>query len=128
MERRGLEPTKRVAYFEYDFSVDGGAIGDITLRGDSLPDDAVIMGGMVHVKTACAGGAGATVSLKMESAADIMTATAMAGMVTNALLDVEPDGTAANAVRTTENGRQVVATIATDALTAGKFVVALEYL
>lgn len=128
MERRGLEPTKRVAYFEYDFSVDGGVIGDLTLRGDSFPEGAVITGGMVHVKAACVGGASASVSLKVESAADVMAATAMAGMVTNALLDVEPDGTAANAVRTTENGRKVVATIATAALTAGKFVVALEYL
>jgi len=128
MERRGLEPTKRVAYCEYDFSVDGGAIGDITLRGDSLPEGAVVTGGMVHVKAACTGGASATISLKVESAADVMAATAMAGMVTNALIDVEPDGTAANAIRTTENGRQVVATIATAALTAGKFVVALEYL
>lgn len=128
MERRGLEPTKRVAYFEYDFSIDGGVIGDITLRGDSLPEEAVVNGGMVHVKAACIGGASASISLKVESAADIMAATAMAGMVTNALLDVEPDGTAANAVRTTENGRKVVATIATAALTAGKFVVALEYL
>lgn len=128
MERRGLEPAKRVAYFEYDFAVDGGTIGDIPLRGDSLSEGAVITGGMVHVKTTCTGGASATVSLKVESAADVMAATAMAGMVTNALLDVEPDGTAAHAVRTTENGRQVVATIATAALTAGKFVVALEYL
>lgn len=128
MERRGLEPTKRVAYCEYDFSVDGGAIGDIPLRGDSLPEGAVVTGGMVHVNAACAGGASATISLKVESAADVMTATTMAGMVTNALIDVEPDGTAANAIRTTENGRQVVATIATAALTAGKFVVALEYL
>jgi len=128
MERRGLEPVKRVAYFEYDFSVDGGLIGDITLRGDSFPEGAVITGGMVHVKAACAGGASASISLKVESATDVMAATAMAGMVTNALLDVKPDGTAANAVRTTENGRKVVATIATAALTAGKFVVALEYL
>jgi hypothetical protein len=128
MERRGLEPTKRVAYFEYDFSVDGGAIGDIPLRGDSLPEGAVVTGGMVHVKTTCTGGASATVSLKVESAADVMAATAMAGMVTNALLDVEPDGTAAHAIRTTQNGRQVVATITTAALIAGKFVVALEYL
>nr|WP_321465158.1 hypothetical protein [uncultured Desulfobulbus sp.] len=128
MERRGLEPTKRVAYFEYDFTRDGGAIGDITLRGDSLPDDAVVTGGMVQVKTTCTGGASATISLKVESAADVMAATAMAGLVSNALIDVEPDGTAANAIRTTENGRQVVATIATAALTAGKLIVALEYL
>lgn len=128
MERRGIEPVKRVAYFEYDFSRDGGVIGDIPLRGDSFPEGAVITGGMVHVKAALTGGASATISLKVESAADVMAPATMAGLVTNALLDVKPDGAAANAIRTTENGRQVVATIATAALTAGKLAVALEYL
>lgn len=127
MERRGLEPVKRVAYFEYDFAVDGGVIGDHPLRGDSLPEGAVVTGGMVHVKAACTSSGSATVSLKAETLADVMPATGVASLVTNALLDVVPDGTAAHAVRTTANGRQVVAAIATAGLTAGKFVVALEY-
>jgi hypothetical protein len=128
MNRRGLEPTKQVAYFEYDFARDGGAVGDITLRGDSLPNDAIITSGMIHVKTACTSGGSATVALKVESANDIRAATAVASLSANAVLDVVPVGTAATAVRTTANGRQVVATIAVAALTAGKIVVSLEYL
>lgn len=128
MNRRGLEPTKQVAYFEYDFSRDGGAVGDITLRGDALPDDAVITSGMIHVKTACTSGGSATVALKVESANDVRAATAVASLSANALLDTVPVGSAATAVRTTAAGRHVVATVAVAALTAGKFIVALEYL
>ena len=49
MQRQGLEPAKRVAYFEYDFARDGGAVGDIAMRGDSLPEGAIVTSGMVHV-------------------------------------------------------------------------------
>ncbi len=127
MERQGLSPKKRVAYFEYDFNRDSGAVGDITLRGNSLPEDAIITKGMIHLKTALTSGGSATIALKVEGVADTRAATAVATWQTNALLDVVPAGTAATAIRTTVAGRQVVMTVATADLTAGKFIVALEY-
>lgn len=127
MKRRGLEPVKRVAYFEYDFARDGGAVGDINLRGDAIPDDAIVVNGKVHVNTAVTSGGSATVALKMLTAADIMGATAVASLSANAILDVVPVGTAATAIRNTTAGVQLKATVAVAALTAGKFTVALEY-
>ena len=128
MERRGLEPVKRVAYFEYDFARDGGAVGDITLRGDALPNNAIVTEGMVYVVTAVTSGQAATVALKLVNAADVLAATGKATLAINALVDVVPVGTAATAIRTTSAGLKPVATVAVGALTAGKFIVALEYL
>ena len=128
MIRKGLEPNKRVAYFEYDFAMDGGAVGDITLRGDRLPNDAVITSGMIHVNTAVTSGGSATVALKVLSAGDVLAATAKTSLTLNALLDTVPVGTAATAVRTTSAGLGVTMTVAVAALTAGKITVALEYL
>ncbi len=128
MQRQGLEPAKRVAYFEYDFAKDGGAVGDIALRGDRLPNDAVITSGMIHVNTAVTSGGLATVALSVLAAEDVLAATAKASLTLNALLDTVPVGTAATAIRTTSAGLGVTMSIAVAALTAGKITVALEYL
>ena len=127
MQRQGLEPTKRVAYFEYDFSRDGGAVGDITLRGDKLPNDAVVNIGAIHVNTALTSGGSATIALKILSANDVKGATAVATWSANAILDTVPVGTAATSIRTTSSGLGVTMTVAVAALTAGKFTLALEY-
>ena len=124
---QGLENAKKVKYFEYDFSKEAGAVGDITLRGGYLPEGAIVLDGKVHVQTALTSGGAATVALKLQSAADVLAATAIASLSLNAILDTVPDGTAANAVRLTAK-RQLVATVATETLTAGKFVVAVEYI
>lgn len=128
MQRQGLEPAKRVAYFEYDFAKDGGAVGDIALRGDRLPNDAVITSGMIHVNTAVTSDGLATVALSVLAAEDVLAATAKASLTLNALLDTVPVGTAATAIRTTSAGLGVTMSIAVAALTAGKITVALEYL
>lgn len=128
MNRQGLDPTKKVAYFEYDFAVDGGAVGTLSLRGDRLPDDAVITSGMLHVKTALTSGGLATASLGVETAVDVLAVTGKATFTLNALLDTVPVGTAATAIRTTAGGKGLNMAIADAALTAGKFIVALEYL
>lgn len=127
MIRRGLEPTKQVAYFEYDFSRDGGAVGDIALRGDAIPEGAIITDGKVHVNTALTSGGAATIALKFLTAADTLAATAVASWSLNAILDVVPVRTAATAIRNTTAGQKLSATVAVAALTAGKFTVALEY-
>lgn len=110
---------------EYDFATDGGAVGDITLGG-SVPSGAVILGGYLRVVTAPTSGGAATVAVKLEGAGDIVAAAAISGAPwsTTGYKDIIPDSTGSTAVRTT-NTRAVAATIATAALTAGKFEVFL---
>ena len=127
MQRQGLEPVERVAYFEYDYARDGGAVGDIALRGDRLPNDAVIHHGIIHVNTALTSGGSATIANKILSAGDVQAATAVASFSANALLNTVPVGTAATSIRTTSGGLGVTMTVAVAALTAGKFTLALEY-
>jgi len=127
MRRQGLEPSKKVAYFEWDFTKDGGAVGDIALRGDRLPNDAVVHNGIIHVNTATTAGGAATLALKLVAANDIKAATAVASFTVNALIATVPVGTAATSLRTTSAGLGVVLTVAVAALTAGKITVALEY-
>jgi hypothetical protein len=128
MNRKGLDPTKKVAYFEYDFALDGGAVGTIALRGDRLPNSAVITSGMIHVNTAVTSGGAVTTTLGVETAVDVLASTLKAALTLDALLDTVPVGTAATAIRTTAAGRGVTMTIGVATITAGKFTVALEYL
>lgn len=114
---------------EYDFAVDAGAVGDITLRsvdnqGNEIPSGAVIEMGYIDVETAVASATG-TVALKAEGAADILAATGQAGL-TLGRKSVIPGGTGATTVKTTAT-RSLIMTIATAALTAGKFRVVLFY-
>lgn len=127
MQRRGLEPSKRVAYFEYDFARDGGAVGTISMRGDALPDDAVITNGKIQAPTAVTSGGSATVAIQLLTAGDVLAATGKASFTANAILDVVPVGTAATAIRTTSAGLVPSVVVATAALTAGKIILALEY-
>lgn len=114
---------------EYDFAVDGGAVGSITLRsvdgqGNEVPNGSVIEMGYIDVLTACLSATG-TMALASEAAADILAATAQAGL-TLGRKSVIPVGTGATAVKMTAK-RSLVLTIATAAFTAGKFRVVLFY-
>lgn len=120
-----LQNRKYVAQAGYDFAKDGGAVGDITLRGLSLPAGAVVDIGKLDVQTSLTSGGAATAALKLVNAADVLAETAMAGLAAG-VKDLVPDGTAANTVKTTANTKLVL-TVGTAALTAGKFVVCLEY-
>lgn len=126
-----IEGTSRLKTIEavYDFAVDGGAAGAITLRSDSslgneLPANAVVTGGYIDVETACLSGTG-TMAIAAEGAGDILAATAQAGL-TVGRKSVVPAGTGATAVKTTAK-RNLVLTIATAAFTAGKLRVVLFY-
>jgi len=127
MIRKGLEPVKKVAYFEYDFSRDGGAVGAIALRGDSLPAGAIVTTGKVHINTAVTSDGSATLALKIVGAADVLTATAVGSFSSNALLDTVPVNTAATSIKVATTGTGMTLTVAVAALTAGKFTVAMEY-
>ncbi len=120
-----LENRKYVLQAEYDFDKDGGAVGDITLRGGGLPAGAVVTSGVVDVQTAVTSAGAPTVALAIEGAEDVLAET-LKGALGVGLVDVEPDGTAANMIKTTVP-RNIVATVAVAALTAGKINVALEY-
>jgi hypothetical protein len=113
----------KVARWDYDFATDGGAVGAITLRGGEIPTNAVVIDARVDVTTAVTSGGAATVSLDLNGAADLRaaatlaTAPALSSTGVKALLDP---------VKTTAS-RDVVATVATAALTAGAFSVYVTY-
>ena len=111
----------KVAVGLYDFATDGGAVGDITLRGDTIPSGAIIVDALLQVDTLLTSGGAATVALKTEGAADINAADAIAGAPWSATGAYRPDFTATTAPITTTAERSIVATVATAALTAGAF-------
>jgi len=123
--KMGLDARKMIAEFEYDFSKHGGAIGAITMTGGKIPTGALIVDGKIYTETAPVG-ATATIALGLASANDIKTATAITSFTLGSIQDVIPVRTAATAVLLA-SAAGLTATIATAALTAGKFRVYLEY-
>lgn len=116
---------RRIARATYDFSVDGGAVGDIAL-GVTIPDNAIITNVIIDIITGMtsAGGSG-TIALKSEGAGDLLAAVdadTLSGLVAGI-----PVGTAATSIKMTDD-RELTATVAVEDLTAGKFVVFVEYM
>lgn len=121
----------RIVRATYDFAVDGGAVGALTMRavtgdlaGNTVPSGAVILGGYIDVSTAVASATG-TVALMLEGAGDILAATGQAGL-TLGRKSVIPAFTGATTVKTTAV-RSLQVTIGTAALTAGALTVVLLY-
>ncbi len=127
MQSCGLDNEKEVSYFQYDFSRNGGAVGDILVNGNPIPEGAIIDRGKIHVKTAVTSGGSATVAIKAQGTGDILAATAISSLTLNALLDPVTDGTAAKSIRTTSTIKALTFTVGTAALTAGVVLVAIEY-
>jgi len=124
-----VPPGVHAARGRWDFSVDGGAVGDIDMTSTTqIPQGAVIVGGFVEVVTAATSGGSGTLAIKVEGAGDIVAAAAVSGAPwsTTGFKDVIPDSTGSTAVQTTA-ARKIVATVATAALTAGKVDVVLLY-
>lgn len=119
---------RKIAVALYSFATDGGAVGDITLRGDAIPSGAIITDVLIHVDTALTSGGAATVALKAESAADLNAADAISGAPWSTTGAKRGDLDADTAPVKTTAARSIVATVATAALTAGKFSVYVEYL
>lgn len=109
----------------YDFAALGGAVGAHQLLNDdgepvSLPAGALVVNAFAFVKTACTSGGSATISLEIESAADLLALTAVASFSAAAKIQGVPDfGTLADSVLTTA-ARHPVLSVAVAALTAGK--------
>ncbi len=120
----------RVASATYDFAEHGGAISAIGL-GVTLPDNAIILDGMVDVITTLttAGGDAGTIALHAEGADDIVTAIAVSDGTNPwdaGLRAIKQLGTSTTATKLTA-AREITATIGGQAVTAGKFVVFLRY-
>ena len=117
---------------KYDFSVLGGAVGLLSLRGPDdltqvvkLPNKAIITNVIIDVITAMtsSGGTG-TIALGANTAADLLAA--VDADTLSAIHAGIPVGTAGTSVKLTAE-RTLTVTIATAALTAGKFIVHVEY-
>lgn len=127
----------KTAQGEYDFAVDGGAISTITLRsaggssvGNELPSGAVVLGGYIEVDTIVTSASGntGTISVGVEGAADLQAAAITSGAPWSSTgrKSVVPAFTGATSVKTTAT-RNIAITVATAALTAGKFRVVVLY-
>lgn len=117
----------------YDFSVLGGAVGDISLVDDVgnpavLPVGAIVTRVWANVLTSVLSGSSATVALKALVAADLMAATAKASLVSSApFVEGKPIDTAATFVGPCTVPTTVKATVAVGALTAGKIQYYISY-
>lgn len=127
-----IEGTSRlkVASAEYDFAVDGGAVGTIVLRsvdisGGGVPGGSVVTGGYIDVLTGVVSATG-TVALQVESAGDLLAAVSPTAALTVGRKSIIPAGTGATAVKTT-TARSLTMVIATAALTAGKLRLVVFY-
>ncbi len=121
----------RVAKAQYDFATHGGAISAISL-GVQLPAKAVVVGGFVEVLTTLTSATdAATVALSVEGANDIVSAIAISNGgnpwdAGNHAIVPKANTPESTSVKTTA-ARNITATIAIEAVTAGKFNVWLYY-
>lgn len=122
----GSSGPKLVAQATLD-ATGGQAQGTVNL-GVSLPKDAVVTRSWLEVTTSFTSGGAATVALGIatDDATGILGATAMAGLAAGFVEGVQ-DGTAANFSTKTTAERELIATIATADLTAGKLNLFVEY-
>lgn len=121
--------------YEYDFAVDAGAIGTITLRapgqtvgqtGPVMPTNFILANAFVDVITAFTG-ATAQMALSVQTAGDLVAATVVTGAPysTTGIKATVPVWTAAAAIKLTAS-RQPTAVITVAGVTAGKFRVYIE--
>ena len=119
---------KCVAKGLYDFSVLTGAIGSYNLLStdEVIPDNAIVTNVYIDVITAftSTGGTG-TIALTLNTAGDLLAAVDADTLSTGPNAGI-PDGAVANMVKATA-ARNLVLSIATAAITAGKAVVFVEY-
>lgn len=121
-----------VAYGYYDFATAGGAVGDYNLVGSNglsvvLPSGALVLNAIAFVETAVTSGGLLTLDLNIESANDLLAATAVASLTLSAKIQGIPDfGTLADSVLLTAD-RTLTASLNVAAATAGKFHVFVFY-
>lgn len=124
---------RRMAVYEYDFAVDGGAVSTINMRpvGGSqpqIPSGAIVDQATVEVLTIPTSGGAPTVAVQVEGAGDTIAAAAISGAPWSTL--GRKNGipqTGATSVKATA-ARTPAIVIATAALTAGKVRLYLDYI
>ncbi len=115
------------ALFRYSFATEGGAVGDITLRGTAIPSGAIIKDALILIDTPLTSGGSATVALKIQGAADVNAADAFDGAPWSTAGAKRADFDADTAPILLTADRTLVATVGTAALTAGAFRVVVDY-
>lgn len=128
---------QRAVRCTFDFTAVGGAISAISMRSSTvvsgvtplttclIPKGAIVMETLIDTITTPTSGGSATIALSTgQTAADLLAATAIASFT--GITAGIPVGTAATAIKITAD-RTPTATIATAALTAGKFYVIINY-
>lgn len=118
------------AKMTYDFSVDGGAIGLITPQyTPTLPQGAIILGGVIDITTALTSTGAATIALGFGAGAQVASlkgATAVASYALGTTLVLIPIFTGATVLKVAADTRMTL-TVAAVALNAGKMDVNLVY-
>lgn len=127
-----LQKKVNVVVGKYSFAVQGGAVGAVNLLSDltdatslvKIPDNAVIKQVWIDVLTPGTTSASGTMAINLQSAGDLKGALAAASYT--GIVAGVPVGVAANMIKLTAE-RTLTGTIATGALTAGKWNVYIEY-
>jgi hypothetical protein len=113
----------------YDSAANGAGVGPHVLSGDWIPKGAVIIDTLIRVTTpGDSANDTATIALGVESAADLLTAAVISGAPWSTAGAKRATLTATTAPVTTTARRQITATVAVQALTAGRFTVYVRYL
>jgi hypothetical protein len=120
----------KVARAIYDFATDGGAQGEITPALTAvIPDNAIVVGGIINATTAPTSGGSATIAVGTtagSSATSIKAATAIATFSADSLVATVPVFTAASSFKMSAAG-SISITVGTADLTAGVIEVSLFY-
>lgn len=115
----------------YDFATDAGAIGTITMRGDTVPSGAIVLDAFVEVTTAFLPVTTTTVALTLQSAGDLraaaLTNASPAVISTTGVKRLLLDASDADLVKATAD-RAISLVIAAGTVTAGVCSVVVAYL
>jgi len=109
----------RLAIFDYDFAVDGGAVSTIA-SGVTLPAKAVIEKCWFRVETQLVDAGAGTIAVQCEDANNILTAADQSGVAAGAFLASNVTGVAANMVDDIAAACDISWVIGGAAITAGK--------
>lgn len=112
----------------YDFGVSGGAAQAHVIYPSALPAGAIVTRSMLHINTKLDSSGASTFAVSCETANNIFTATDITFAAAGTNLEGAYFSAGASTVyKTITNACNLVATIGTNALTAGKVTIFIEY-